>query len=73
MRLPTKRRSLQTGESSSTHKFDIMATDTGLSVGGFIGIVIALAILNVVGVIGYNKFDIDVSVNLDSDRVPKLR
>ena len=50
----------------------------GLSVGGFIGIVIVILILNVAGVIGYYKFteknpDKAVSVNLDSGLVPKIR
>ncbi|CAJ1964516.1 unnamed protein product [Cylindrotheca closterium] len=51
---------------------------SGLSVGGFIGIVIVILILNVGGVIGYYKFteknpDKAVSVNLDSGLVPKIR
>lgn len=50
----------------------------GLSVGGFIGIVVVILILNVAAVIGYKKFteknpDKAVSVNLDSGLVPKIR
>ena len=50
----------------------------GLSVGGFIAIVIFILILNVGGVIGYYKFmeknpDKAVSVNLDAGLVPKIR
>ncbi|KAL3937592.1 MAG: hypothetical protein SGBAC_007332 [Bacillariaceae sp.] len=51
---------------------------SGLAVGGFIAIVIVILILNVAGVIGYQKFtaknpDKAVSVKLDSGLVPKLR
>jgi len=51
---------------------------SGLSVGGFIAIVLVIAILNVAGVIGYKKFteknpDKAVSVPLDSGLVPKIR
>ena len=50
----------------------------GLAIGGFIGIVVGILILNVAAVIGYKKFtennpDKAISVNLDSGLIPKIR
>ena len=50
----------------------------GLEVGIFIGIVVAILIVNVVGVIGYRNYkaknpDRAMSINLNPDLVPKLR